>query len=245
MTSTDKVLCIIPARGGSKRFPRKNIALLAGKPLLTYAIEAAVESNIFDKICVSSDDEEILGIAKAYDSISALKRSQELATDTVQIKEVCLYLLEYFASQGEAYTEFAVLLTTNPFRTAKDIRNAYGIFKSSNANYVMSLVPYSHPPQRAVWAPKAYVEPYFGLRYMKQTQLLDPLFRHDGSVIFARSEIFMKEREFYGTKVAPYFISPEKSVDIDNPLDLAWAEFLFKRTDSLFEEDVQGESKKQ
>lgn len=224
-----KPLCIIPARGGSKRFPRKNIALLANKPLVAYAIEAALESNIFDKVCVSSEDNEILDISRQYGATLILKRKTELASDTAQVRHVCTSILKDLSTEGQSYSEFAVLLVTNPFRTADDIKNAYDIFKSKNANCVMSLVPYSHPPQRAVWVPHGNVEPYFGLKYMKQTQLLDTLYRHDGSIIFAKTKTFLKEREFYGTKVVPYFISVNRSVDIDNPIDLAWAEFLFSR----------------
>jgi len=224
-------LCIIPARGGSKRLPRKNIALLAGKPLLAYTIEAAIESEVFNVVCVSSEDDEILEVAQRYGAHLALKRPPELATDTTQVKDVCAYLLEELAEKGQYYASFAVLLTTNPFRTAEDIRAAYEIFKREGANYVMSLVPYSHPPQRAVWAPDGYVEPYFGIQYMKQTQLLDTVYRHDGGVIFAKSKIFLRERAFYGTRVVPYFIPKERSVDIDNYLDLEWAEFLLTRSD--------------
>ena len=227
---TDKALCIIPARGSSKRLPRKNIALLAGKPLLAYAIEEALKSNVFDVVCVSSEDDEVLKIARTCGVHLALKRPPKLATDTAQVRHVCKHLLEYFAAQGSAYTEFAVLLTTNPLRIAKDIKVAYEIFKREDANYVMSLVPYSHPPQRAVWVTDGYVKPYFGLQYMKQAQLLDTLYRHDGSIIFAKAEAFLREGEFYGTKVAPYFIPQERSVDIDSPLDLAWAEFILSRT---------------
>jgi CMP-N-acetylneuraminic acid synthetase len=231
-------LCIIPARGGSKRLPRKNIALLAGKPLLAYAIEAALDSGVFDQVCVSSEDDEILEVARAHGAHLALKRPPELASDSVQVRHVCAYLLEDFAAQGQAYTEFAVLLATNPFRTAQDIKAAYEVFKREDANYVMSLVPYPHPPQRAVWAPHGYVKPYFGLQYMKQTQLLDTLYRHDGSVIFAKSEVFLTEKEFYGTKVVPYFIPLERSVDIDHPQDLAWAEFLLAYSDPNSERKV-------
>jgi CMP-N-acetylneuraminic acid synthetase len=230
MTSEpSKPLCIIPARGGSKRFPRKNVALLNGKPLLAYAIEAALKSAVFDLVCVSSEDDEILSTARQYGASLAVPRPAELASDTAQVKQVCCYLLEYFQARGRAYGEFGLLLVTNPLRTAADIQGAYAVFKEKNANYVMSLVPFSHPPQRAVWAPDGYVQPYFGLAHMKQTQLLDPLYRHDGSVIFARSEVFLREQEFYGSRVAPYFIPPERSVDIDSPLDLKWAEFLISR----------------
>lgn len=230
MTHIDKPICIIPARGGSKRFPRKNIALLAGKPLLAYAIEAALESNIFEIICVSSEDEEILKIAERHGADRAVKRPDELATDKTQVKEVCAYLLKSFAAQGLLYREFGVLLATNPLRTGRDISEAYATFKKDDSDFCMSIVPFSHPPQRAVWVPSGSVVPYFGLEYMKQTQLLDKLYRHDGSIIFGKSERFLEKNEFFGRNVAPFFMPSEHSVDIDSPLDLAWAEFLFERS---------------
>jgi CMP-N-acetylneuraminic acid synthetase len=224
-----KPLCIIPARGGSQRFPRKNIAQLAGKPLLAYTLQAALQSQVFHLVCVSSEDEKILEVGRRFGAQLALRRPPELATDTVQLKQVCLYLLEYFASQGQRYEEFGLLLPTNPLRTPGNIQEAYEIFKQQKANYVMSMVPFTHPPQRAVWVPHGYVEPYFGIQHMKPAQMLETLYRHDGSIIFAKSKVFLQEREFYGSKVVPYFIPPEKSTDIDEPLELAWAEFLLER----------------
>jgi len=227
MNNPKKPLCIIPARGGSKRFQRKNIALLAGKSLLVYAIETALESNLFDRICVSSDDEGVLEIARKYGTTSALKRPAELATDNIQVKHVCRYILDYFKkNKGINYAEFGLLLPTNPLRDTNDIRKAYKIFKKKDADCIMSLVPYTHPPQRAVWVNGKYAKPYFGLKYMKQTQLLVTLYRHDGSIIFCKSDTFLKEGEFYSDRVIPYFIPIERSVDIDTPLDLKWAEFL-------------------
>ncbi|MFC1904274.1 cytidylyltransferase domain-containing protein [Chloroflexota bacterium] len=228
---TDKPLCIIPARGGSKRLPRKNMAQLAGKPLLAYTVEEALKSGVFDQVCVSSEDDEILEVAREYGAQLALKRPPELATDTAQIKKVCKYLLEYFVTQGSTYSEFAMLQATNPLRKAEDIKAAYEIFKREDANYVISIVPFSHPPQRAVWVPDGYVKPYFGLQYMKQVQLLDTLYQPDGSIIFAKTEVFLEEGEFYGSKAVPYFIPVERSLDIDSQLDLAWAEFLLSRPD--------------
>ncbi|NEP42096.1 MAG: acylneuraminate cytidylyltransferase family protein, partial [Okeania sp. SIO2H7] len=133
----DRPLCIIPARGGSKRLPRKNIAVLAGKPLLAYAIEAAIESNVFEQVCVSSEDEEILEIASVYGADLPLRRPQELSTDRSQVKQVCTYLLEELTAKGRIYNEFAVLLATSPLRTAEDIKAAYELFKNENANYVI------------------------------------------------------------------------------------------------------------
>jgi CMP-N-acetylneuraminic acid synthetase len=227
---SDGPVAIIPARGGSKRLPRKNLAVLRGKPLLAYALDAALASGVFGMVVVSSEDEEIRAAALAHGAHAALARPGELATDTAQVKQVCAQVLRQLAMEGRPFREFGVLLTTNPLRTAQDLKTAYELFQSSGAHYLMSLVPFSHPPQRAVWAPGGYVEPFFGGQYMKQTQLLEPLYRHDGSIIFGKTAIFLEEGEFYGSKVAPYFIPPERSVDIDNPLDLAWAEFLLGRT---------------
>ena len=234
MVAPEKPLGIIPARGRSKRFPRKNIALLAGEPLLAYAIRAAMESQVFGLVCVSSEDDEILKVAERWGAQAVLKRPHELAGDRVPLKEVCVHLLESFAEQGRQFSEFGLLLVTNPLRTAQDLSNAYEVFKNERAAICMSLVPFAHPPQRAVRVNKesGFVEPYFGAENMVQTQLLEPLYRHDGSIIFAQTEVFLKTMDFYGPGVVPYFIPPERSVDIDSPLDLTWAEFLIERAKS-------------
>ena len=226
----NKPLAIIPARGGSKRFPRKNIALLGGKPLLAYAIEVALESNIFDTVCVSSEDDEILRLAEKHGAHMALKRPVELSQDLTPLTEVCKYLLRYFKTAGRNYSEFGLLLTTNPLRTSKDLINAYRIFKSQDANFCMSLVEYSHPPQRAVWMESGFVRPYFGSQYMTQTQRLETLYRHDGTIIFGKAKSFFEMGAFYSEKVVPYIIPAERSVDIDSSFDLIWAEFLFSRS---------------
>jgi len=227
----DRPLCIIPARGGSKRFPRKNIAILAGKPLIAYAIETALESDVFAEVCVSSDDDEILSVSRRYGATMVLKRPDELSGDEITTRQVCTYLLNERKAHDEEYKEFSVLLATSPLRTAEDIREAYRIFKQENANYVKSVVPFSHPPQRAVWVRDGFLEPYFGYEYMINTQQLDQVYRHDGSITFAKTEVFLNENTTsFGTKVVPYFMPIERSVDIDNEIDLEWAEFMLKRS---------------
>lgn len=223
-----KPVCIIPARGGSKRFPRKNVALLLGKPLLAYTIEAAQASGVFDRVCVSSEDAEILQIAREYHA-EALPRPEDLASDTAQVRHVCAHLLRDFAAQGTSYSAFGVLLVTNPLRTAQDIQAAYDLFCAQDADVVMSLVPQSHPPQRALWAPDGFVQPYFGMQYMQRAQVLEPLYRHDGGIILAKTAPFLARMEFYGPRVVPYFAPENRSVDIDSPLDLKWAAFLLSQ----------------
>ena len=223
-----KPVCIIPARGGSKRLPRKNIRPLDEKPLLAYAVESALESGVFGRVCVSSDDEEILDVAREYGA-EAISRPDFLATDRAQVKDVCAHLLEQFAEQEQAYREFGLLLVTNPLRTASDVREAYQTFQNKEGDYLMSLVPFSHPPQRAVHvSDEGLVEPFFGQEFMTQTQELETLYRHDGAIVFANVERFLEERKLYGSSVIPHFMPEERSVDIDTETDLRRAEFLIR-----------------
>lgn len=223
-------LCIIPARGGSKRLPGKNLALLDGKPLLAYAVEAAQESGVFERVCVSSDDEEILEVARKYGA-EALERPDALATDWAQVKDVCVHLLEQFAERGRSYEEFGLLLVTSPLRTDEDIRKAYRTFQEEVGDFLMSLVPFSHPPQRAVHVSEdGYVEPFFGQEYMTQTQQLETLYRHDGAIVFAKVDAFLEEKKLYGSNVIPYEMPEARAVDIDTEEDLRWAEFLINHS---------------
>lgn len=222
-------VCIIPARGRSQRLPRKNLALVAGKPLLVYAIDAAVQSEVFSKVCVSSEDDEIIRLAESFPAVTVSKRPLALADEQAQVKDVCRDLLDRLAEQGELFEAFGLLLVTNPLRTALDVVRAHKIFEEKQPDGVISLVPFSHPPQRAVAVRERWVEPYFGVENMKQAQQLEQLYRHDGSVIFARTAAFRTAGGFYLEKLLPYFVPPERSVDIDNPLDLLWAEFLMER----------------
>jgi CMP-N-acetylneuraminic acid synthetase len=222
------LVAIIPARGGSKRLPRKNVRLLAGKTLVQHAIDAARDSGLFRRICVTSEDPEVLGLASVA-GVDAQVRPAELATDSAQVKQVCHDLIQRLEGEGDSFASFCVLLPTNPLRTGDDLRAAHAAFASADADILMSLVPFSHPPQRAVWAPTGLLEPYFGQEYMRPAQQIETLYRHDGSFIFARCEVFLREPEFYGRRVMPYWVEADASVDIDSALDLEFAEFLLER----------------
>lgn len=229
MNVIDKPLCIIPVRGGSKRFPRKNIALLRGKPLLTYAIEAALESGIFETIHVSSEDEEILSLAGKYEQVEAIPRDPSLAGDRVRIVDLCKAILTNYRERCIIYSSFSVLLATSPLRTAQDIREAYGLLQDEKVNAVMSVVPFDHAPYAAVQLDRGgYLEFHFDRKYLGIRQELPELYRHDGAIYFSRTETFLANPVQYGDRVAPYFMPVERSVDIDTPLDLKWAEFLMK-----------------
>ena len=221
-----KPLCIIPARGGSKRFPGKNTALFNGKPLVTHAIEVAKESGVFSAICVTSDDPEVINIAKEHGVDSIHERPADLASDTAQLKTVCFTLLQ----ENPTYDCFALLIPVSPLRTAEDIKNAYKLLQSDDVNTVFSIVSHAHPPQTAVCINNGYLELFFGHENLKTTQQLTPLYHHNGTIIFCKTASFIEEKEFYGSKVVPYKMTADKSVNIDEPIDLEWAEFLLSRS---------------
>ncbi len=226
MSTSESSIAIIPARGGSKRFPRKNVAELDGKPLVAYAVEAGLESGVFDTVCVTSDDEEILAVGRDYGADLLHERPPELASDTAQVKEVCASLLRELREEDKDYSYFGVLWVTNPLRRAEDLKEAWDLFQGSGGRGVMSLVPFDHPPQTAVWAPEGEIVPYFEGDNFKRTQELDEVYTHDGAFILMETDYFLKREKFYVPGMIPYYNSLEHSVDIDTPRDLAWAEFL-------------------
>lgn len=221
-------ICIIPARGNSKRFPGKNLAPLAGKPLLAHTIEAAQASGIFDEVYVSSENEDILRVAQEWGAIP-LQRDPRLSADTAQIKHVCAAALQELAAAGKTWELLAVLQPTTPLRNASDIKNAYQLFKKNpDANGVMGVAHYPHPPQSALWSPNGYLESYFDTedQLRKRSQDVPTLYHANGSLTILKADVFMEAVELHVPKLLPYIIPPERAVDIDGPEELAWAESL-------------------
>jgi len=222
-------LAIIPARGGSKRLKNKNTRLLSGKPLVSYAIEAALESNCFDTVCLTTEDEQTINIGKHYQDIYIDRRPQVLASDTTNLIQVCTYLINSFIKRGEVFDTFTLLLPTCPLRTSVDIKQAIQLFQDKQAQYVLSVVPFSHPPQRAVAIRNGLATPFLGQEFMVRTQQLEPLYRHDGLTFIANVKSFLQDQTFYPKDLIPFYSDINRSVDIDNYQDLLWAEFLLKQ----------------
>jgi len=227
-----KPLCIIPARGGSKRFPRKNIAPLSGKPLIVYSIETAITSDLFNKVIVSTEDEEIAEIA-ANAGATIHVRDPLLASDTKRLPEVCTAVLHEFHSKKENYEIFCLLQPTCPLRTVGDLTKSLTLLSETDANYVMSVCEYEEPP---FWAlsqdENGYLKFYWGEQFITYRDSLPKLYRHNGSIIWAKTEMFQKEKEFMaGSKINPYLMPFERSVDVDYPIHLKIAELLLKDHD--------------
>src|SRR5690554_6446866 len=149
MEKNRRILALIPARGGSKGLPRKNLRLLGGKPLIAWTIEEAVKSGCFAEVAVSTDDNEIAAAAKDYGARVPFLRPAELARDDTKGIEVVLHAMDWYETNEWAFDLLMLLQPTSPLRTAEDIRAALGVFSEKQAAAVVSVCPCEYPP---VWA---------------------------------------------------------------------------------------------
>ncbi|MFC1723151.1 cytidylyltransferase domain-containing protein [Nanoarchaeota archaeon] len=222
------ILCIIPARGGSKRIPKKNIALLKGKPLISYTIEAAVTSGLFASVIVSTEDDEIASVSESSGAV-VYKRDPKLASDTATVVETCLDVLEVYEGSGKTCSHICVLLPTSPFRTSEDIQSAMLKLMQSNGNAVMAVTSYEIPPFWALSEREGFLSPHFGKQYMIRSQDLPSVSVDNGAIYIVETEVFKKEKLFYTSKLVGYHMSRDRSIDIDESLDLHFAEFLMSK----------------
>jgi len=146
----DRNIAIIPARGGSKRIPKKNIKHFLGKPIIAYSIEAALQSNLFDEVMVSTDDMEIAEIAQKYGAKVPFLRTKKTADDYATITDVIIEVLANYQQQNIVYDHVCCLLATAPFVTENDLIDSYKKLNSNNFDAVFPVVRYSFPIQRAM-----------------------------------------------------------------------------------------------
>jgi CMP-N,N'-diacetyllegionaminic acid synthase len=236
-----KTLCFIPARGGSKRIPRKNLLPLAGKPLLAYTIEAALQAQVFEDVVVSSDDQEILNLAASLGAFPD-RRPEVLCGDMIRFVQV---VEEYLLRPGmrERYRNIASMLPTCPFRTAEDVRNAFELFARQDGDRVlMAVTGYDFPPQLALELAEdgvtlAMREPETYGRTTR-SQSIRKAYHPNGAIYIATVEGFLRERTFFAEPLLGYVMPPERSFDIDYPYQFKIAEIIM--TELLDKEENNG-----
>ena len=217
-------LAITPARGGSKRLPRKNVLDFNGKPLISWTIEASLESEYVDNIVVSSDDEEILNISKKYGA-SIIKRPNELASDMATTFDAIRHTVDNI----EKYSYIVLLQPTSPLRTAKDIDNAIKLLEEKNADAIVSVCEMEHSP---LWSntldESLSMENFLSSTVLnKRSQDLENYYRLNGAIYICRTESFLEEKSFLlKENIFAYVMSREHSVDIDEEIDFKIAEAL-------------------
>lgn len=225
------MLCIIPVRAGSKRFPKKNLSLLNGKSLLARTIEMVIDSNIFDQILITTDDPDANIIAKQY-PITIQQRPDDLAGDTIRVLDVVKHLL--LMDDYQSTEEIAVIFVTSPLRIVEDLINAYNIFQKGYDS-LLSVTKYSEPPQFALKIHHSNIVPYISYDYFwKHTQKnrLENLYYPNFSIQMCRRNVIFKHNGFLGMNCGYVEIPFERSVDIDTPMDLKLAEFLISNVPS-------------
>lgn len=230
-----KSIAFIPARGGSKRFPKKNIALLNGKPLVAWTIETALESEVFDKVVLSSDDPYVLEVAKQYSNSKLVthKRSENLSGDTVTAAHVFGELLRDLEEQGEQYEQCCLLLPTCPFRSVEDIQRAKeGL--TIDVDSIISMKPSPVVPDFIFGEgkgnkAKAFVENSSVLQGKTRRQDYPNLFYPNGAIYYAWTGKFLESNRFYSSNFKILEMPEFRSVDIDIEEDLIYAHAIYER----------------
>ena len=222
-----KHIAVIPARSGSKGLKDKNIKPLNGKPLMAYSIEAALESCLFDCVHVSTDSPEYAGTARRYGAEVPFLRSPELSSDTATTWDAMRYVLEEYRKLGKEFDTLAVLQPTSPLRTSQDIRAAYQILEEKQADSVVGVCEVEHSPLWSNTLPEdGCLKGFIREEANGPRQKLSSYYRINGAVYIVSVPLLVKKGTLYGERGYACIISKEHSIDIDDELDFAMAEFL-------------------
>lgn len=236
MNQKPNILAIIPARGGSKGIPGKNVKLLGGKPLLEYTIESAQESRLLSRVILTSDDEAIINLAKSIGLEVPFVRPAHLATDLSGSLEVVQHALTFFKENGELFDAVCLLQPTTPFRESGSIDAAIKQFMDSGCDSLVSVrqVPAEFNPHWVFEADeKGCLHIATGEKeIIKRRQELPVAYFRDGSIYLTKTEVILKQKSLYGDTIG-YIVSKNKQfINLDTPEDWERAEWILKKSNS-------------
>lgn len=221
-------IAIIPARGGSKRIPRKNIQLFHGKPIIAYSIEAAIGSGLFSRVIVSTDDAEIAQIAEKFGAEVPFLRSQENSDDFATTSSVLIEVIELLELRKEEFKTVCCIYPTSPLIDSKDIQNANELFINSNYDTVISCVGFSFPIQRSFHInEKNNVTLNHPEAINQRSQDLSKNFHDAGAMYFLNVQQFKTSKSIWSGKIGAYELSELKVQDIDTRDDWKIAELKY------------------
>lgn len=220
-------IAIIPARGGSKRLPNKNILPLAGKPLIVWTIEAALDSQLFDMVLVSTDFQVIADVSINAGATVPFLRPAELASDTATTNDVISHMVEWVEAHHGAVARVAILQPTSPLRNAQHIQEAMALYDAKNASAIISVCELDHPIQYCNCLPLDHsLNGFINAENNQRSQDLEPYYRINGA-------IYLFDRKHVGALVGiyckdsyAYLMDKQSSVDIDDAFDFSLAESL-------------------
>lgn len=222
-------VAIIPARGGSKRIPRKNIKNFCGKPMIAWSIEAAKASDCFDKIIVSTDDDKIASLAKEWGAEVPFIRPDELSDDYTGTTAVIGHAIKWL-DENEEKVEFACCIyATAPFVSPLDIKDGWQAIKNSNYDYAFSVTTFPFPIQRAIKiTEQGNIEMFNPEHFMTRSQDLEEAFHDAGQFYWGRAQAWREGKVIFGKNSVPIKLPRYRVQDIDTPEDWSRAEWLFR-----------------
>lgn len=217
-------IAIITARGGSKRIPRKNIKDFCGRPILSYSVQAALESNLFDEVMVSTDDREIAEVARKYGAEVPFYRSAETSNDYATTADVLKEVLEEYQRRGRSFEWMCCIYPTAPFVTGEKLQAAFQFLEKQHGDSLIPVVRFSYPPQRGVIIVDGRLQ-YKWPEYVRaRSQDLEPFYHDAGQFYFWKTEKFS---EGMLERTIPYLLQETEVQDIDNLTDWALAEMKY------------------
>ena len=224
-------LAVIPARGGSKRIPRKNIKLFCGKPVIAYSIETALESKLFDHVIVSTDDDEIAEVAQQYGADIPFKRPAELSDDFTGTNAIVKHAIEWFADYN--ITEACCIYATAPLLTAKYLQQGLHQLQTNKVSFAFSITSYAFPIQRAIrLLPDKTVEAINPDDISRRSQDLEEAWHDAGQFYWGNANAFLSELPVMSKHSTGIILPRYRVQDIDTEEDWEQAELMYQALNS-------------
>lgn len=222
-------VAIIPARGGSKRIPYKNIKVFCGKPMIAWSIEAALASDCFDRVVVSTDDNQIAEVARKWGAETPFIRPAELADDFAGTLPVIAHAIDRLREQGQPPQFVCCLYATAPFVQPEDIQRGLDILEEQQSDYAFSVTSYAFPIQRAIRITgDGRVAMFQPEHFKSRSQDLEEAFHDAGQFYWGRAEAWSAEQSIFSEQAATVMLPRHRVQDIDTPEDWQRAEMMFK-----------------
>lgn len=221
-------LCIIPARGGSKRIPRKNIKDFLGKPIIAYSIEAAISSGLFDEVMVSTDDLEIAAIAKEYGASVPFMRSDKNANDFATTIDVIHEVVQEYEMLNKKFNFTCCIYACAPFVTNEKLIDSFQILKENKFDSVFPIMPYGFPIQRALRKEEDKVSFFYPEFSLSRSQDLEKSFHDAGQFYWMNTKVCIEKKQIFTNNSGSIVLSELEGQDIDNEVDWKLAELKYE-----------------
>lgn len=222
-------IAVIPARGGSKRIPRKNIKIFCGQPIIAWSISAVQRSNCFDRIIVSTDDPEIAEVAKAYGAEAPFIRPSDLSNDHIGTIPVIAHAISWCNANDQQVNEACCIYATAPFVQAQDLQEGFNVLHESDADYVVSVTDFPFPIQRALRInAERKVEMIQPEHIYTRSQDLEEAWHDAGQFYWGKASSWLENKSIFSNKTFPIILPRERVQDIDTIEDWKVAELKYR-----------------